>query len=279
LTFARNITTIYTYKFIKYLGNYLAIIGLREMTLLKSQAIQTALLGDWNNAISINQELLRENPSDTETLNRLAFAYSVIGKIKEAREMYHKVLRIDSLNPIALRGLKRLVGTTGISSHPVDSIISNTQQPVGHFNNIFLEETGKTKVVDLINIADRKIISQLRTGEFLTLCVKRLKIFALNSQKQYIGMLPDNIGMRLIKFLKGGNNYEAYIKSCGKDRITIFIKEVKRAPRFKNQPSFLSNEFSPLVFSKSMSTMSSKKKQSDTDEDLYSSDDEETESL
>lgn len=246
------------------------------MTLLKSQAIQTALLGDWTNAISLNMELLREDPSDTEALNRLAFAYSVLGKIKEARSTYHKVLEIDNLNPIALRGLKKLAGV-GIAKTMMPDKASGSSHIVGHFNNIFLEETGKTKVVDLINTADRKIISLLRTGEYISLCVKRFKIFALNGQKQYIGMLPDNIGKRLIKFLNGGSSYGAYIKCCEKDKITIFIKEVSRAPRFKNQPSFLANDFSPLVFTK---TVNKKKSAvSDVEDDLYTPEDEEEESF
>ncbi len=82
------------------------------MTVLKSQAIQTALTGNWDQAISLNQELLKNNPTDIDALNRLAFAYSITGKTKEARNLYHKVLEIDTLNSIALRGLKRLAGTS-----------------------------------------------------------------------------------------------------------------------------------------------------------------------
>ncbi|MBI3366867.1 hypothetical protein HY041_04550, partial [Candidatus Roizmanbacteria bacterium] len=44
------------------------------MTPSKNQAIQTALLGDWQNATVINKALLNSNPNDIEALNRLAFA-------------------------------------------------------------------------------------------------------------------------------------------------------------------------------------------------------------
>jgi tetratricopeptide (TPR) repeat protein len=210
------------------------------MVPLKTQAIQTALLGDWETAIQLNEELIKEDPKDIETLNRLAFAYSVVGKIKEARSTYQKVLDLDPLNSIAQRGLKKLIKSPATIQTPT----------IGKITNIFLEETGKTKVVELINTADAKQTSHLRTGESVILSIKRLKIFILDQQHQYIGMLPDNIGKRLIKFMNGGNTYEAYIKSVVHNKVCIFMREVKRATRFKNQPSFVATEKSHLLIEK-----------------------------
>lgn len=201
---------------------------------LKSQAIQTALMGDWNTAIQINQELLEENPNDLETLNRLAFALTVVGKIKDAKKIYRKVLDIDEQNPIALKNLKRLTNSNKKTFYNSQFILPN------QINTMFIEETGKTKVIELVNLATPKIITNLMTGEILTLCIKRLKIFVLDGKKQYIGMFPEDIGKRLIKFIKGGNVYEACVKAIKDHHVVIFIKEIKRVPRFKNQPSFIS---------------------------------------
>jgi len=204
------------------------------MTQLKAQAIQTALTGDWTNAISLNQALLKDSPDDIDTLNRLAFAYSSIGNANEAKNIYQKVLTLDNQNPIALRNLKRLSGNTTANksisfSHP-------------HVSNLFIEEPGRTKVIDLLNVADKKVIAPLRSGETLQLVIKRMKIFVLDQNKTYIGMLPDDIGRRLTRFMNGGNQYEAYVKSVDGNKITIFAREVKRTSRFKNQPSFLPSD-------------------------------------
>lgn len=204
------------------------------MTQLKTQAIQTALLGDWNNAIALNQSLLDENPDDIDTLNRLAFAYSSIGNTKEAKNLYQKVLNLDNQNPIALRNLKRLSGSVGNGK-------SVTFVP-SHVSNLFIEEPGKTKVIELLNVADKKVIAPLRSGETLQLVIKRMKIFVLDQDKQFIGMLPDDIGRRLIRFMSSGNQYEAYIKSVDNNKVTIFARETKRTTKFKNQPSFLPTE-------------------------------------
>ena len=65
------------------------------MASLKSQAIHTALVGDWNNAVSLNQSILQEDPDDIDTLNRLAFAFLSLGNTKDAKNIYEKVLSLD----------------------------------------------------------------------------------------------------------------------------------------------------------------------------------------
>ncbi|MDE2591120.1 MAG: hypothetical protein KGL95_15800, partial [Patescibacteria group bacterium] len=82
--------------------------------------------------------------------------------------------------------------------------------------------------------------------------IKRLKIFVLNGEEKFLGMLPDNVSRRLIKFIKGGNKYIAYVKSIEERGLTIFVKEVKRVTKFKNQPSFMTSDVQkhPLVIKK-----------------------------
>lgn len=205
------------------------------MTATKDQAIQLALKGNWEQAREINQKILQENPDDIETLNRLAFAYTALGKNKDAGLTYEKVLKLDNQNPIALRNLKRLSGNKKTNSDdnqhiPLVISISDT---------MFIEEHGKTKVIELVNLAPSEIYGTLMIGEMLNLRIKRSKIFVLDGNEKFIGMLPDDIGKRLLKFLSGGNIYHACVKSVSKKGVTIFIKEMKKVTRFKNQPSFL----------------------------------------
>src|SRR5579863_3452572 len=105
------------------------------MPTIKNQAIQTALTGDWQQAINLNQLILQEEPEDIDTLNRLAFAFLSVGNPKDAKGLYEKVLALDMQNPIAIRNLKRL--------HDV-----NAKKATITINNLFIEEPGKTKVMD-----------------------------------------------------------------------------------------------------------------------------------
>jgi hypothetical protein len=223
------------------------------MPTIKTQAIQTALIGDWPTAINLNQTILQEEPDDIDTLNRLAFAFLSSGNPKDAKNLYEKVLSLDLQNPIAIRNLKRL--------HDV-----NTKRAPIMINNLFIEEPGKTKVMELINIADKKIITHLRSGEKLDLRIKRSKIFAYDLENQFIGMLPDDLCQRLIKFMEAGNEYDAYVRTVDSNKVSIFIREIKQVKKFKNQPSFVSG-----IDKAKLSLPKSKKPQRDVD----SSDDDE----
>lgn len=208
------------------------------MTSIKLQAIQTALNGDWQNAIELNTQILKDTPEDIDALNRIGFAYASMGNLKLAKSSYQKVLALDAQNPIALKNLKKLSGHDG-KSIPTISFVQ--------MNNIFIEEPGKTKVIELINVAEQKAIGKLRCGETIVLQVKRMRLFVLDQEKQYIGMLPDDLSKRLIKFINGGNHYEAYVKTVNNHKVAIFIKETKRATRFRNQPSFATSDKSRFV--------------------------------
>lgn len=199
------------------------------MNQTKNKAIQATLEGDWENAIKLNKGLVEKDPKDFEALNRMGLAYTVLGKTKNAKDSYQKVLDIDPLNSIAIKNLNK------INSESSKKSSSNV---VIQVNNIFLEETGKTKIIDLINLAQSEVLIRLRTGQIVEIAEKRLKIFVSHGDI-YIGVLPDDIGKRLIKFIKGGNIYEAYVKSANNQNVSIFIRELKRATKFKDQPSFL----------------------------------------
>lgn len=200
------------------------------MSTTSNQAINATLSGDWETAIVLNKALLKEKPDDIEALNRMGLAYTVTGDSKAAKKSYKKVLEIDPLNSIALKNLKKLENEANVKSDSPNTIIQ--------VNNIFIEETGKTKIVDLINLAQAEILMTLHTGQSVDMSVKRLKIF-IHKEKDYVGALPDDIGNRLIKFIKGGNIYEAYVKSANHQNVSIFIRELKKSSKYKDQPSFM----------------------------------------
>jgi tetratricopeptide (TPR) repeat protein len=201
------------------------------MTLLKDKAIQAMLLGDWKSATSLNKALINENPKDINALNRLAYAFTILGRIRDAKSTYRKVLRIDILNQIAIRNIKKL---TDLKPKQIAKSLSSAKG----VNNTFLEETGKTKIISLVNTAQPKIIALLTIGQPVVIAIKRSKIFVQDQNKQYLGVLPDDIGRRLIKLIKGGNTYGACIKSASEHSVCVFVKEIKRASKYKNQPSF-----------------------------------------
>lgn len=230
------------------------------MTLTKNKAVQAMLQGDWKNAASLNKTILRENPEDINALNRLAFVFTSIGKVKDAKITYKKVLKLDALNQIAMRNIKKLINLS-------PKKIKNNKISSQYVNYTFIEETGKTKIVSLVNIAQPKIIALLTTGQPLAIIIKRSKIFIQDLDKQYLGVLPDDIGKRLIKLMKGGNAYSTCVRSASQRNVSIFVKEVKRASRYKNQPSFLPTPEKDLSLTKDKIKIRNPKENQDEDDD------------
>ncbi len=202
---------------------------------LLSQAINAALSHNWDKAVTLNQLILQENPADFDALNRLAYAFSELGRIDEAEEIFERVLALDPKNLLATKNLIKL---RQLSSTPTESARDAENVPVDP--NLFLEESGRTKTCQLIRIAAKEIIATLRTGYPVQLVSKNRSIAVfLENNKACVGYLPDDLAFSLHRLMDGGNDYEAYIKSVSSNLVTIFIRETRKGLNYKNIPSFL----------------------------------------
>ena len=191
----------------------------------KSQAVQASLLGNWEEAIALNTELLESNPHDTQAMNRLGRAYTELGQIDSAREIYQKVLSVDKYNPVALRSLKNLS-------------VKKSPRLVALSRENFIEEPGITRTAELIKVASRDTLLSLSCKELLTF-VPRSRLIALHTDSgATIGCLPDDLSLRLAKLVKSGYNYSVCVKAVGQAQVSVFIRETKRPSRATAAPSF-----------------------------------------
>lgn len=199
---------------------------------LATQAVVAALAGNWEEAIKINKKILKTTPNDLNALNRLAYAYQVTNELVKSKTTYQKVVKLDKYNIIATKNLERLSQWKGKKRQPANLNKISTN------SDIFLEEPGKTKLVTLINLAPLSTISVLRPSQPVKLCVKRKSILATDESNKYIGALPDDLAFKLMRFLKNNYKYTCFIKSSAKGNVVVFVREVQRGKRLKNQPSF-----------------------------------------
>lgn len=206
------------------------------MSNLLQTAINAALSQDWPKAINTNLSLIKENKNDINALNRLAHAYVQTGKISQAQKIYKKILALDKYNIIASKNLEKIStlpkSLKNYSWHPDRSV--GTLSP-----SLFIEEPGKTKTVNLKNTAPAITLSHLNPGDPVVFFPKKHSIDIRTLNKDYLGALPDDFAFRLLRFLKAGYQYNAFIKSVSKKGVSVFIREQKRAKRFKYQPTFL----------------------------------------
>lgn len=207
-----------------------------ETSSLHHQAIDAALDSKWEDAVRINKDIIKVDPKNIDALNRLAKAYMELGKLTLAKKSYSEVLDIDSYNPIAQKNLKILKSFKGSK----DSFVTCSQTKLSP--SLFLQEPGKTKTVNLLKVAEPQKLSHAFCGMKVEMAIKNRRITIVDTNGNYLGVLPDDVSHNLLRLFKGGNKYDLFIKSVRLNSLSIIIKEIFRSKKFKNQPSFL--EFS-----------------------------------
>lgn len=192
-------------------------------------AIKAALSAKWDEAIEYNFQILKDEPEDIESLNRLAKAYVSIGQTKNAKKTWNKVLRLDRYNPIATLQLEKLKNRS-------PSKRTNLKQATS--GQTFLDEPGKTKTTQLVKLASVKILMNLEPGQSVTLIPKMRFVTAVTQNNEYVGSLPDDLSAHLGKLIRGGNKYHALIRRVEKNSVHLFIKELKKSKRYEHVHSF-----------------------------------------
>lgn len=202
--------------------------------LLEQQAIKAAMKGAWDQALELNQKILKLEPKNTAALNRLARAFWEKGNLDSARKSYRQVLSIDRYNTIASKNLTRLADQP--KAQPKREMEKKTAEEA-----VFLEEPGKTKVVKLVRLASPEVLSEFDSADEVLLSPKKHAISVTSPNGTYLGTIPDDLSHRLLRLIKGGNQYQAFLKAVDRQNLEIFIRETKRALKFHNFPSFTSH--------------------------------------
>ena len=192
------------------------------------EAISMALSGDWSRAISINQSIIDEFPSDVEAYNRLGKAFSELGQNDQALKSFKTSLDISSHNDIAKKNVERLESLSYQSAYD----LGNSELQVS------IEESGQTTVTTLINSAPPPIIRRLAPGNKVLLnCVKKTIKITLKNE-EYVGQIEPKLATRLTKLIGGGNRYDANVTSVSEEGLAVIIKEVFRDPSQSKLVSF-----------------------------------------
>lgn len=206
-----------------------------EKARLKKQwtdlAIQQALSSQWEEAVSTNRNILNLFPAEPDAFNRLGKAYSELGQYTEARQAYAQTLKYSPQNTIAKKNLDRLalLQETPVQTHAGSERIDP---------RLFIEETGKTGMTELINIASGAVLAKVGVGDKVQLHVNGHTIFARNAVGEDIGQIEPRLANRLINFMEGGNRYAAAILAMEHRQIRLIIREDYQHPTMFGKVSF-----------------------------------------
>src|SRR3989338_4184592 len=208
-----------------------------KLTSFHDKAAKVALEGNWQQAIRINEQILDVNNKSTEALLRLGFAYLQINQIKKAKKAYLKALKLQPANQIAKNNLQKIsiLEKKRINYDPKDHKTALLNP------NLFLNISGKTRVITLINIGQADVLAKLKIGQKVTLKIKKRRVEVRTDDNEYVGALPDDLSKRLALFLEAGSEYATFIKEASKNIVDVFIREEKKGRRVTKYISFPKN--------------------------------------
>ncbi len=194
-------------------------------------AVKQAQEGQWEEAAATNKNILSLFPQEPDALNRLGKAYSELGQYAEARDAYSQTLKYSPNNAIAKKNLDRLAllqETTVQAPAGVDRIDPR----------LFIEETGKTGMTELINPGSPSVLARVGVGDRVQFHVNGHRLLVRNSAGEDIGQVEPRLANRLINFMEGGNRYAAAILAMEQGQIRIIIREDYQHPSMFGKVSF-----------------------------------------
>ncbi len=193
-------------------------------------AVQLAIAGKWDDAVKLNKFIVDSFGADEETQNRLGKALSELGKLKDAKAAYEAALKINPMNSIAKRNAARINALL----HQKEGLkVGGTRVDL----NLFVEEMGKT-VITVVESSPPDICSKVAAGDVAELKVEGDGVSAETSRGVRLGLLEAKLARRLIKFMRGGNRYQAGVTSCDGSTVKLIVRETYQDPRFAGKPSF-----------------------------------------
>ena len=222
-----------------------------EMDPRFQNAIQAALIGAWDKAIALNVALYEDYPEDINILNRLGYAYSEVGQVNKANATYKKVLEIDPYNPIAKRNMDKLSTLRGSGVKPKEAKAINP--------DIFLEEPGKTKTIDLTDLAMPKVLILLRVGDKVESTATKTEVTIVSEDGKRLGKLQPEWGKEIAQAIALGSSFSGIIKSVkiGKDpkdsTLSVFLRETKHSKKLAHPIFPVDKNFTPYVREETLS--------------------------
>ena len=187
------------------------------------KAVALAMRSNWDDAVAMNRAIVKEFPDDLEAHNRLGKALSELGRNKEAKEAFQRALEISPHNGIARKNFDRLMSIG-------DQDAPRSQSGVDAAPRVFIEESGKATTTSLISLAPPGTLLKLAPGHRLSLEIENRRVKVLSAGGEYVGSVEPKLTARLLRLVRGGNQYEAAVTSASAQELSLIIRETYKHP-------------------------------------------------
>lgn len=197
---------------------------------LVEESLNAALGGEWQEALDLNQQILERFGVDEETNNRTGKALTELGRLDEALGQFKSTLELNPLNRIAIKQTSRI---QELMQQKVE--LPKAQAAVDV--NLFVEEVGKTALAH-VTLEPGFDAALLAPGDQVQLAVAKDRLAVKEAGGTLAGYVEAKLGRRVLKFIAGGNQYNAAVATADDNGVRIIIRETWQAPEFAGVPSF-----------------------------------------
>jgi tetratricopeptide (TPR) repeat protein len=194
------------------------------------EAIQLALESRWSEALAVNRALLERHGEDEETFNRLGKALSELGQAEEALDFYQQSLRINPMNIIAQKNVRKLSALLQAPTRPEGMAAAIDV-------DLFTEEPGKSGITVLVPPAGGVDVV-VAPGDVVELHVDHGQLRARTVRGIDLGDVDTKLARRLLPLMISGNRYSAAVARVDDRKIEVMIRETYQAPENARKTSF-----------------------------------------
>ena len=202
---------------------------------LGEEARKAAFAGNWEDAVTLNLQIIERFQRDAEAFNRLGRAYIALGNLDEAKDAYTKSLRADPANLIARRNLQRLEILRGQGGQATADVTRPGPMPR---TTAFLEEVGKTWVDELVNPGELQILADVSPGEELRLSDEDERLVVRRGNGDRLGEVEPKTARRVLELMASGNRYEIFALGLSGHTLRTILRETFRDPSVATTVSF-----------------------------------------
>jgi tetratricopeptide (TPR) repeat protein len=188
-----------------------------SLALLSKKAIDAALKANWHEAVLLNEQILEKNPVNIDAKIRLGRAFIQTRKFEKAKKLFKEVLKVDPINPVALKNLDL-----------AKKCKAETKGQVQIDTRSLLKEPGTTCESCFEIVAKGMTSKDFVSGEYVFLKIKKKSIEVCkckNDRKIKVGEITDKeMVQKMNNALERNSRISAgFLK--GKDKqVTILIK-------------------------------------------------------
>ncbi len=194
------------------------------------EAIQFALESRWSEALAVNRALLERHGEEEETFNRLGKALTELGQPEEALDAYQQSLRINPLNIIAQKNVRKLSALLQAPTRPEGMAAAIDV-------DLFTEEPGKSGITVLTPPAGGVDVA-VAPGDVVELHVDHGQLRARTVRGIDLGDVDTKLARRLVPLMITGNRYAAAVARVDDRKIEVMIRETYQAPENARKSSF-----------------------------------------